>query len=219
MPCHARVLCSALGAHMQDVLVAATPPVVTALLAVAGVWLRRRSSAQSGARAVEEARSRITVITTMLDIYRNDPARGREQQQLMKDLDEAYRHMYSAQQATIRQASGGGLAPVGRAVLLLDRRPTTATAKVAWALYYLSLAWVLLWLAAALMFGLGIAFLDTPDSFGLRLAMSFGITVLALAIGLAPAVALHLLARMLAEPSTVRPTPPAPVPTPGDGST
>lgn len=181
---------------MQDVLVAATPPIVAALLAAAGVWLRRRSQAHSGERAVEEARSRIAVITSVLDVYRNDPTRGQEQQQLMKDLDEAYRQMYAVQEAAKRETSGAGMAPLARAVLLLDRRPSTATARAVQALYYVSLAWVLLWLAAAVLFGLGIAFMETQDSFGLRFATSLGITVLALAIGLAPALFLYLVVRM-----------------------
>jgi hypothetical protein len=190
---------------MQDLLVAATPPIVAALLAATGVWLRRRRQAHSGERAVEEARSRIAVITSVLDVYRNDPTRGREQQQLMKDLDEAYGQMYAVQEAAKRETSGAGIGPLVRAVLLLDWRPSTATARAVQALYYLSLAWVLLWLAAAVLFGLGIAFMESPDSVGVRFAMSLGITVLALAIGLAPAFVLYLVVRTSGGGSTTRP--------------
>lgn len=192
-------------ANMQDVLVAATPPIVAAVVAAAGVWLRRRSQAHSGERAVEEARSRIAVITSVLDVYRIDPTRGQEQQQLMKDLDEAYRQMYAVEEAAKRETSGAGMTPLARAVLLLDRRPSTAAARAVQALYYVSLAWVLLWLAAAVLFGLGIAFTDTQDSFGVRFAMSLGITVLALAIGLAPAFVLYLVVRMSTGAPTSRP--------------
>lgn len=187
---------------MQDVLVAATPPIVAALLAAAGVWLRRRSHVHSGERAVEEARSRIGVITSVLEVYRNSPAgdhdNDQEQQRLMNDLDEAYRQMYAVEADAERERSSAEMARLVRAVLMLDRRPSTAMSRAAQALYYVSLAWVLLWLAAAIMFGLAIAFTESPDSFGVRLAMSFGITVLAMAIGLAPTLVLYLVVRMSA---------------------
>jgi hypothetical protein len=154
---------------------------------------------------VEEVRSRIAVITSVLDVYRNDPTRGQEQQQLMKDLDEAYRQMYAVQEAAKRATGVAGMAPLARAVLLLDRRPSTTAAKVVQALYYVSLAWVLLWLAAAVLFGLLIAFTETQDSLSVRFGMSLGITVLALAIGLAPAFVLHLVVRMSAGAPTTPP--------------
>ena len=190
---------------MQDIVVAATPPIVAALLAAAGVWMRRRSQAHSGERAVEEARSRIAVITSVLEVYRNDPTRVQERQQLMKDLDEAYRKMYAVEEAAKRGRDGAGIVPLARSLLLLDRRPSTVTARVAQALYYVSLAWVLLWLAAAVLFGLAIAFTDTQGSFGVRFVMSLGITVLALAIGLAPALVLYLVVRMSGDTPTTRP--------------
>ena len=185
-------------ANMQDVLIAAIPPIVAALLAAAGFWLRRRSYAQSSERAAADARSRIAVITSVLDAYRSDPTHDHdaEQQQLMKDLGEAYRQMYAVEAAAKRDRSGWGMAPLARAVLLLDRRPATTTAGVVQALYYLSLAWVLLWLAAAVLFGSAIAFTETQESFAVRLATSLGFTVLALAIGLAPALVLYLVVRM-----------------------
>ena len=188
---------------MQDVLIAAIPPIVAALLAAAGVWLRRRSYAQGTERAGDEARARIAVITSVLDAYRNDPGHDHSQevQRLMTDLGDAYAQMHAAEEAATRERQGGGTESVARAILLLDRRPSTVTAWVLQALYYLSLAWVLLWLAAAVLFGASIAFAG-EDSFGVRLAMSFGITVLALAIGLAPALVLYLLVRMSGSAST-----------------
>lgn len=185
---------------MQDILIAAIPPIVTAVLAAAGVWLRSRSRAQRTARGVAEARSRIVVITSLLDAYAGDPTRNHDEvkQQLLQDLDAAYRQMRGAEEAAQREQTGGGAEALTRAVLLLDVPASTIVARAALALYYLSLAWTLLWLAAAVMFGLIGAFVDTQDSFGSRLAGSLAITVLALAIGLAPAVVLHLVARMAA---------------------
>ena len=184
---------------MQDILIAAIPPIVTAVLAAAGIWLRSRSRAQRTARGVAEARSRIAVITSMLDAYAGDPTRNHDEvkQQLLQDLDVAYRQMRGAEEAAQQEKTGGGVAALTRVVLLLDLPASTIAVKSALALYYLSLAWTLLWLAAAVMFGLIMA-LDTQGSFGSRLASSLGITVLALAIGLAPAVVLHLVARMSA---------------------
>jgi hypothetical protein len=185
---------------MQDVLVAATPPIVAALLAAAGVWLRNRSGAQRSARNVEQARSRIAVITSVLDAYTADPTgtHAEARDQLFADLRDAYQQVRGAEQAAQREADRDGATDLTRAVLLLDSRPATLLARVAQVVYYLSLAWALLWLAAAMMFGLVGAVAETEETLGTRLATSFGITVLALAIGLAPAVVLHLVARLAA---------------------
>jgi hypothetical protein len=195
---------------MQDVLVAATPPIVTALLAAAGVWLRRRAQARSGIRAVEEAQSRITVIISMLDAYRDDPTRAREREQLMKELDGAYQQMHAGREAATQGSNGLDLGSLAREVLLLDRRPRGIVSGTVQALYYVSLAWVLLWLAASVLFGLGIALMESPESFGTQLATSLGITLLGLAIGLAPAFVLHLLARMSSGAPTTSPGPTGP---------
>lgn len=185
---------------MQDILIAATPPIVTAILAAAGVWLRSRTGAHRAARRVEAARSRIVAITSVLDAYAGDPTRDHDEakEQLLRDLDAAYQQMRVAEEAAQRERARGGVASLTRAVLLLDQDASTGVAKAALVLYYVSMAWVLLWLAAAAMFGLAIAFMDTEDSFGARFASSLGITVLSLAIGLAPAVVLHLVARLAA---------------------
>jgi hypothetical protein len=185
---------------MQDVLVAATPTIVAAILAAAGVWLRNRSGAQRSARRVEQARSRIAVITSVLDAYSADPSgpHAAAKDQLFADLYDAYQQVRGAEQAAQREADRDGATDLTRAVLLLDSRPATLLARVAQVVYYLSLAWALLWLAAAIMFGLIGAVAQTEETLGTRLATSFGITVLALAIGLSPAVVLHLVARLAA---------------------
>lgn len=189
---------------MLDFLVAATPPVVTALLAALGVWLRRRFHDRGGQRAAEDARARISLITSMLDAYRGDPTRSHavEEEQLLADLAEAYRRLTAAE-ATARPRRGRDVSATAATLLLLDRRATSAAAKVFQVLYYLSLAWALLWLAAAVLFGLAIAFGDDQGSFGVRLASSFGVTVLALAVGLAPSLVLLLLARTTSQPRSV----------------
>lgn len=185
---------------MQDVLVAATPTIVAAILAAAGVWLRNRSGAQRSARRVEQARSRLAVIISVLGAYAADPtgAHAEAKDQLFADLHDAYQQVRGAEQAARREDGRDGLTDLTRTVLLLDSRPSTLPARVAQVVYYLSLAWTLLWLAAAIMFGLIGAVAQTEETFGTRLATSFGITVLALAIGLAPAVVLHLVARLAA---------------------
>jgi hypothetical protein len=185
---------------MQDLLVAATPPIVAAVLAAAGVWLRARSSTQRRVRRVEEARARIAVIRSVLDAYADDPS-GRHddtREMLMADLDAAYRQMHVVEEAAEQDHARGRAADLARTVLLMDHQPRTMVARATWVLYYLSLAWALLWLATAVMFGLVGAFVDTQQSFASRVATAMGITVLALAIGLAPAIVLHLVARLAA---------------------
>ena len=78
-------------------------------------------------------------------------------------------------------------------VLLWNASPSTRTAQAVRILYYVSLGWLALWLAAAILFGLAIAFTNTGESFGYRLSLSIGITVLCLFIGLTPALVLRLI--------------------------
>jgi hypothetical protein len=183
---------------MQDLLIAATPPFVAAVLAAAGVWLRARSGTHRDARRVEEARAKIAVIRSVLDAHAGDANGSHDdtRQMLMADLDAAYREMRVFEEVAQRDEARGRASDLARAVLLMDRQPRTVVARSAYVLYYLSLAWALLWLAAAIMFGLAGAFTDTQESFGTRIATATGITVLALAVGLGPAIVLHLLARL-----------------------
>jgi hypothetical protein len=184
----------------MDLLVAATPPIVAAVLAAAGVWLRARSSTQRSAQRLMEAQTRIAVIRSLLDAYADDPSGSHDDTRkiLMADLDAAYRQMHVVEEATQQDKAGLGAADLARTVLLTNHHPRTIVARATWVLYYLSLAWALLWLATAIMFGLVGAFVDTQQSFASRMATAMGITVLALAIGLAPAVVLHLVARLAA---------------------
>jgi hypothetical protein len=183
---------------MQDLLIAATPPFVAAVLAAAGVWLRARSGTQRSARRVEEARAKIAVIKSVLDAHAGEVNGSHDdtREMLMADLDAAYRQMRVFEEVAQRDRAHGRAPDLARAVLLTDHHPRTFVAWSAYVLYYLSLAWALLWLATAIMFGLIGAFADTQESFGTRIATATGITVLALAIGLGPAIVLHLLARL-----------------------
>jgi hypothetical protein len=185
---------------MQDLLIAATPPIVTAVLAAAGVWLRARSSTQRRARRMNEAQARIALITSLLDAHGDDPTTLNEDTKkiMLDDLDAAFREMHALGEAAQQDHDHVTAADLARTVLLLDHQPRTIVAWVAWVLYYLSLAWALLWLAAAIMFGLFGAFADSEQPFGARLATAMGITVLALAVGLAPSIVLHLVARLTA---------------------
>jgi hypothetical protein len=120
--------------------------------------------------------------------------------------------------AALRRA-GGVTAPRGgttdlpavrrlvEAVLTLHLRPATWPARILGIVYYLSLAWLLLWLAAAVLFGVTIAVVDDPSmSFLSRMGMSAGIFMLCLAIGAAPPLVLYLVYRgFSARPETIRP--------------
>ncbi|WP_107773690.1 hypothetical protein [Nocardioides sediminis] len=200
---------------MQDLLIAATPPIVAAVLAAAGVWLRARSGTQRSARRVSAAQARIGTITSMLAAYGDDTSDSHEatKEMLRRELDAAYAELRLATEDAQQDEDRGRSADLLRAVLLMDHQPGTVVARVAWVLYYLSLAWALLWFAAAILFGLAGAVADSGESFGARMAMAMGITVLALAIGLAPAIVLHLVARLAAGGGrAARSSPPAPEP-------
>ncbi|MGH3451899.1 MAG: hypothetical protein ACRDQW_14510 [Haloechinothrix sp.] len=88
----------------------------------------------------------------------------------------------------------------------------TTAAKVFGACYYLSLAWLLLWVSAAVMIALAVTS-GTGGSSGSLLsnaAMGFGLFVLALAIGGAPPLLFYGLVVSVdrAPPAApVRPTP------------
>jgi hypothetical protein len=76
--------------------------------------------------------------------------------------------------------------------LLLLQPLRTKTAKILRIVFNLSLAWLLFWVSAAVLFGAGIAASSTnsllADAF-----MGLGIFVLCLAIGVAPALPLYWL--------------------------
>lgn len=189
---------------MENILVAATPAIVAALLAALGVWVRRRSRADRARRALEEARSRIAVISSWLDAHRALDMAGEHpdaRRRALDDLERAYTLVRAAELAVERQHEAWTFKPLIAAAFLIDARPASALSKTLQILYYVSLAWACLWLAAALMFGLGIAFTDTSGSFGEQLAFSFGITLLCLAVGLVPSLILFLIFRA----STSRP--------------
>lgn len=118
---------------MLDVLIAATPPIVTKILAATGVWLRSRSRTQRPARRVEAAPSRIAAITSVLAVYAGDPTRDHDEakQEVLRDLDVAYREMHVAEATARRETARGGVASLTRAVLLLDQQASTIVAKSA----------------------------------------------------------------------------------------
>jgi hypothetical protein len=139
------------------------------------------------------------VISAWLSAHRDlDPSGEHEQarRQALADLEKTYERITQAETIAAREHNESSLSLIARTVLLLDSRPPSAVARTVMILYYVSLAWVVLWVAAAFLFGLGVAVTDPSGSFGERLAFSFGITVLCLAVGLAPALLLFLLYRM-----------------------
>jgi hypothetical protein len=116
----------------------------------------------------------------------------------LADLDRAYALIAWTQEAARREQGVSGFGALVNTIFLLDTHPSSAVAKTVRVLYYVSLAWVALWVAAALMFGVAGAALEIPEtssSLALRLAIAFGISVLCLAVGLSPALVLYLIDR------------------------
>jgi hypothetical protein len=142
-------------------------------------------------------------------------ARAREQVSFIEDWLRAYQQLASPEmQAEARQRA---LTDLHRAYAVVDqtlaavqtpKQPVnvrhvlsrllllqplrTKTAKILRIVFYLSLAWLLLWVSAAVLFGAGIAASST-DSLLADAFVGLGIFVLCLAIGVAPALPLYWL--------------------------
>ena len=208
---------------MEAIVIAAIGPLLTAGLAALGFVLRRRLHEHDlktrHERAVARATAQITALEHLLRVYEAaaEPAeREPVRRQVLAGLDQAradLEHAYAALRGAGVTAPRGGttdLPAVRRlveAVLMLHLRPATWPARILGIVYYLSLAWLLLWLAAAVLFGVTIAVLDDPSmSFLSRMGMSAGIFMLCLAIGAAPPLVLYLVYRgFSARPETIRP--------------
>ena len=208
---------------MEAIVVAAIGPLLTVGLAALGFVLRRRLHEHDlktrHERAVARATAQITALEHLLRVYEAaaEPAeREPVRRQVLAGLDQA-----RAERARVRRTARAGGVPAPRvgttdlpavrrlveAVLMLHLRPATWPARILGIVYYLSLAWLLLWLAAAVLFGVTIAVVDDPSmSFLSRMGMSAGIFMLCLAIGAAPPLVLYLVYRgFSARPETIRP--------------
>ncbi|HZO66300.1 MAG TPA: hypothetical protein VFB74_14965 [Kribbellaceae bacterium] len=186
---------------MEAILVAATPTIVAALLASLGVWLKRRSRRSRADAARTEARERIAVIKAWLDAHQalapsaeNSEARHRA----LADLESTYDMLATTEERAKHDSEALRIMPLLKAALLLNSTPPSIPARLVLIVYYVSLGWFVLWVAAAVLFGVGVAAMDDPASaLAEQLAFAFGITVLSLAIGLAPALLLYLIYRAM----------------------
>jgi hypothetical protein len=209
---------------MEAIVVAAIGPLLTAGLAALGFVLSRRLHEHDlntrHERAVARATAQITALEQLLRVYEAaaEPAERetvRRQvlaglEQARADLEHAYAALRGAGDVTAPRGGTTDLPAVRRlveAVLMLHLRPATWPARILGIVYYVSLAWLLLWLAAAVLFGVTIAVMDDPSmSFLSRMGMSAGIFMLCLAIGAAPPLVLYLVYRgFSARPETIRP--------------
>ena len=177
---------------MDSAVVAAViGPVVTALVSVLAWWLREVRRRRDHGAAVERAHARISMIESWLRAYREvatpeeyEVARRDAREQLLEAralIDEV---------ATAAPPSRGG--PGGReliARLLLRDAIATRANRIAGVLYYLSLAWLLLFVTTGSL----LAAAAGAGSDALLEAVGYGLAIFAmsLAVGLAPVLPLY----------------------------
>ncbi len=184
---------------MQSVIAAAVGPLVTAMLAALGFWLRDRRQSrnrqQAYQRALEESNDQVSFIRTWLDAHRqiaSPQAHEQARAQALSDLERAYVRVEQARDAV---GKGGEPFSVRRGVerlLLLDSMHTTS-AKIWGAFYYLSLAWLLIFGTFGLMIGVISPFSGSSGSVAGDVLTGLALSVFALAIGVAPTLPLHWL--------------------------
>jgi hypothetical protein len=186
---------------VDAVIAAAIGPVVTALLAALGFWLRevrqRRNREQAYRQAVKQAREQVEFIEGWLRTYQQlASAEQHEQarQRALTDLEQAYARVDQTLIAVRNPKEPLTARRVLEKLLLLGSRPQTTAARVLGALYYVALAWFLLWVSAAVLMGLLTPATTTSGSLLSDIGMALGLFILCLAIGVAPALPLYWLA-------------------------
>ena len=186
---------------MGAVIVAATGPLVTALLAALGFWLRdirqRRNREQAYRQALDQAREQVDFIEGWLRTYQQlaSPEQHEQaRQRTLADLQQTYARVDQALVAVRSHKEPLTARSVLAKVLLLESRPHTTAARVLGALYYVALAWFLLWVSGGILLGLVTPGTSTSDSLLTDVGMALGLFILSLAMGVAPALPLDWLA-------------------------
>ena len=186
---------------MEAILVAATPTIVAAFLASLGVWLKRRSRRSRADAARIEARERIAVIKAWLDAHQAlapSAEHSAARRRALADLESTYELLATTEERAKHDSDTLRIVPLMKAALMLNSTPSSVPARIVLTIYYVSLVWLVLWVAAAVLFGVGIAAMDTPaNTLAEQLAFAFGITVLSLAVGVAPSLLLYLIYRAI----------------------
>jgi hypothetical protein len=183
---------------MEQIVVAAIGPIVTALLAALGFWLRdrrlTRNSQRAYQQALDDANAQTTFIHGWLDTQKQlaspeeyEQARARA----LADLQQAYVRVEQTRETVNRQGERVTIRRIGRRLLLLDSMHTT-TSRLLGSLYYLSLVWLMVSasVGALLLF---IPLDDVTGSAAGDLAIGGAFFVTALGMGLAPAILLYWL--------------------------
>ena len=183
---------------MEQIVVAAIGPIVTALLAALGFWLRERRLTRNSQRAyqqaLDDANAQTTFIHGWLDTQKQlaspeeyEQARARA----LADLQQAYVRVEQTRETVNRQGERVTIRRIGRRLLLLDSMHTT-TSRLLGSLYYLSLVWLMVSasVGALLLF---IPLDDVTGSAAGDLAIGGAFFVTALGMGLAPTILLYWL--------------------------
>lgn len=180
---------------MATVVAAMIGPLVTAVLAGLGFWLRGRNRGRQYQETLERARERVAFIQSWLEAHERFASPEQHEQaraRALRDLQQAY--LLVDQSTAAKQQNQPHAARNGfKRLLLLDPKHTTA-ARILGAFYYVSLAWLLLWVSAGILFGGGVAAINPNEPLWVSAATGFGIFVLCLATGVAPALPLYFLA-------------------------
>ncbi len=184
---------------VQSVIAAAVGPILTALLAALGFWLRDRRQSrnrqQAYQRALEESSDQVAFIRTWLDAHQqiaSPQAHEQARAQALSDLERAYVRVEQARDAVGRRSEPFSVRRGLKRLLLLDSMHTTS-AKIWGVVYYLSLAWLLVFGTFGLMIGLLSPFTGSSGSLLGEVLAGLGLSVFALAIGVAPTLPLHWL--------------------------
>lgn len=203
----------------STVIAAAVGPVITALLAALGFWLRdlrqRRNREQAYRQAVAHAREQVAFLDGWLATHQKvAPGDVHEEvrRRVLSELDRVYTQVNvtlsdvqrHSEPLTVRRIVAG---------LLLRGSMNTRAAKIAGVFYYVGLGWLVLWVSAAVLFGFGIA-AGGEGSFVVNAASGLGVFALALAIGGVPVLVLSGVVRALDRaPTAAGAAPTAPSPT------
>ncbi|HZC98649.1 MAG TPA: hypothetical protein VFA46_00140 [Actinomycetes bacterium] len=186
---------------MDAVIAAAIGPIVTALLAALGFWFReirqRRNRQQAYRQALDQAREQVAFIEDWLRTYQQlaSPEQHEQaRQRALTDLQQTYAHVDQALVAVRSPRQPVAVRSVFAKLLLLRSRPRTTAARVLGVLYYVALAWFLLWVSFGVLMGLLTPATSTSQSLLTDIGMALGLFLLALTIGVAPALPLYWLA-------------------------
>lgn len=183
---------------MASVVAAVIGPLVTAVLAALGYWLRETRQRRNRTRLYQEnfelARQRITLIESWLVTHERlaSPEQHKQaSQRALSDLQQAYLLMNQSTEAMQQNQPLPARKMLAR-LLLLDSMHTTA-ARVLGALYYVSLAWLVAWVSVGIFVAGASPALETGESLWVSTAIGLGFFFVSLAMGAAPALALNRL--------------------------